>query len=516
MSAVDVAQTLAPESIIIGTALVFLIVDVALLRGREVRTRALVCGFGAVAGLIAAGAVLLQQLSVTFDIYYRDADRILVVDRLSLTLRLVLVGLAAGVCLLSIRYEFTKHVGEYFAVTLFGLVGMDLLVSTENLLMFVVALELLSVCLFILTAFHKGVPRSAEGAAKYFLIGALSSAFLLFGMSYVVGTTGAMDIPHLAGAVARAAGGGGHPALLILGLVFVVVGLGFKLAAVPFHAWAPDAYQGAPTPVTAFIATGSKVASFAIAAKLLVVGFGGLKGSVSWDWHDLMYGWLGALHVEPGWILVLAPMAAASMIWGNVAAIGQKNIKRMLAYSSIAHGGYTLIGLLAADEAGLTAMFTYLVLYSLTNLGAFGVVAALTRKAGGDNLEDFDGMVQRAPLLSVLLMLFVLSLAGVPPLAGFFGKFYLFSTAVSADSGMGLLWLVIVALVTSVVSLYYYLVLLKHVLVDPPRHTERIRAGALWTLPLVVIALLVVGLGVYPQPLVHMFAGLVHIGGFVR
>ncbi len=493
-------------------ALVVLLLDVGVFRQRAPEARAAWVGGLTALGLVGVLALLGQHLAVTGDVYFMDHDRVLVVDRLAITLRLVIVALALFAALFSIRYPFTKHYGEYFALLLFATVGLNLLVATENLLMFFVALELLSICLYALTGMHRGVLRSAEGGVKYFMVGALSSAFLLFGLSWIVGSTGAADLPSLREALA-----GGGNALRLTGLVFVVVGLGFKLAAVPFHTWTPDAYQGAPTPVTAFIATASKVASFVVAAKILVVGFAGMAGAAHWPWRDLSSGVVSGARVEAGWVLLLAVIAVASMLWGNLAALTQKNIKRMLAYSSIAHTGYLLVGVMAANQAGLTAVLTYLVAYAVTTLGAFGVVAALTRHLGGDDLEDFDGLVQRAPGMTLLLLVFVLSLAGIPPLAGFIAKFNLFAVAVAADSeGLGLLWLVIVGLGASAVSLYYYVAILKHALVNAPRRTDPVDVGWLWAAPLLVLALLVVAIGAWPQPVLELFADLVKGAGLVR
>ena len=266
------------------------------------------------------------------------------------------------------------------------------------------------------------------------------------------------------------------------------------MAVVPFHLWAPDAYEGAPTPVTAYIATGSKVASFFVLLKVLFVGFAGLEGSAFWG------------HFASGWTMLLAITAALSMVLGNCAAIVQHNVKRLLAYSSIAHAGYIFIGLVAATRMGATSVLFYIIVYALTNLGAFGVVAALSSRAGGDEMQNFDGMAKRAPFLSLLMLIFVLSLAGIPPLGGFFGKFYLFASAVQRDAQhFGLLWLVVLGIVMSAVSLYYYL--------DPPQ--THLRHGWLQTrvriitptylnVALGLVALAVVALGVYPKPILEL------------
>ncbi len=295
--------------------------------------------------------------------------------------------------------------------------------------------------------------------------------------------------------------------LLATGLLFTIVGFGFKVAIVPFHLWAPDAYEGAPTPVTAYIATGSKVASFFILLKVLFIGFAGLEGSAYWG------------NFASGWTMLLAVTAALSMILGNCAAIVQHNVKRLLAYSSIANAGYIFIGLVAATKMGATSVLFYIIVYALTNLGAFGVVAALSSRAGGDEMRNFDGMARRAPFLSLLMLIFVLSLAGIPPLGGFFGKFYLFASAVQRDAQhFGLLWLVVLGIVMSAVSLYYYLILLKHIYVIDGTDQSPIITPTYLNVALGLVALAVVALGVYPKPLLELLNSFSYsvVAGLVR
>ena len=236
-----------------------------------------------------------------------------------------------------------------------------------------------------------------------------------------------------------------------------VIGFGFKVAAVPFHLWAPDAYQGAPTPSAAFIASGSKVAGFFVLARVMMLGFKGAEGSGAWHAY------------QPGWVPLLAILAGASMLLGNLTAIVQSSVRRLLAYSAIAHAGYMLLGVLPHGEQGLAALVYYVITYGLATLGAFGVVSIVERQTGGDRLSDFAGLSRRAPVLSFCMLIFMLSLAGIPPLAGFFGKFYVFASALNADpANLGLLWLVVVALAMSAVSLYYYLQVLKQIYVAEP------------------------------------------------
>jgi NADH-quinone oxidoreductase subunit N len=489
----EIFRALSSEAMLVVTALAALTLDLASLRRAEPITRRRTIGTVAVIGLLASVIPLWQQLGHPRTVFLGGT---LAVDDLILVFKVVIVALTLLTVLISMDYDVGRHVGEYFAVMLFGAIGMMLLISAEELLMIFVALELTSISLYILTAFHKGELRSQEAAVKYFMFGAISSAFLLFGLSYIFGVTGTTSLYGIR-EVVKSSGMGMSP-LLATGMLFALVGFGFKVAVVPFHLWAPDAYEGAPTPVTAYIATGSKVASFFVLLKVLFIGFAGLEGLAFWG------------HFSSGWTMLLAIMAALSMVLGNCAAIVQRNVKRMLAYSSIAHAGYIFIGLIAASRMGATSVLFYLIVYSLTNLGAFGVVAALSSRTGGDDLKDFNGMAKRAPFLSSLMLIFVLSLAGIPPLGGFFGKFYLFASAIQRDSqNFGLLWLVVLGILMSAVSLYYYLVLLKHIYVVDSKNQSRIITPTYLNVALGLVALAVVLLGVYPKPILELLNSLV-------
>jgi NADH-quinone oxidoreductase subunit N len=490
----EIFRALIAEAMLVVGALFALVLDMGSLRRREAGERRMTVGMLASVTLLATVIPLTQQLGQEPLTLVRGT---LLANDLTATFKLVVASLALVTVLISMNFDVGRHVGEYFATVLFGAVGMMLLVSTDDLLVIFVALELTSICLYILTAFHKGALRSQEAAVKYFMFGAIASAFLLFGLSYLYGVTGTTNLPEMQTSFASAAGLR-HSALVVVGMLFVIVGFGFKVAVVPFHLWAPDAYEGAPTPVTAYIATGSKVASFFVLAKVAMVGFAGMEGSAFW-------GRFGS-----GWTMVLAVVATLSMVLGNCAAIVQRNVKRLLAYSSIAHAGYILIGLVAATSMGAASVLFYVIVYGLTNIGAFGVVATIANHVGGDNMEDFNGMARRAPGLSLLLLIFILSLAGVPPLGGFFGKFYLFAAAVQRDAQtFGLLWLVVLGILMSAVSLYYYLILLKHVYVAAPATEERVTTPNYLALGLTLVALAVVALGVFPDRILVLLNDLV-------
>jgi len=491
--ALETLKFLTTEILItIGAALV-LIADLVFLRKRPLSER-----FQKV-GLLSA-LILIGVMTFLFFWNYpntRALDRMLVFDGLTVFFKFAILLITLITVLISTGYPATSHVGEYFAMLFFSCLGMLFLVGTEDLLMIYVSLELLSISLYILTAFHRGVLRSAEGALKYFLFGALSSAFLFFGASYLYGLSGATRLDTLGEFLNSAFMTQTPQPLLYVSMIFLIVGLGFKIAVVPFHLWAPDAYEGAPTPVTAFISTGSKLASFVVLIKIALLTLWPIQGS--------------ALHYEVigGWVPLLAVIACASMTLGNLVAMTQTNLKRLLAYSSIAHAGYILIGIVAATRMGIASVFYYLFIYAFTNLGAFGVIAALSAGTGGDDIEDFSGLSQRTPFLSLLMALFVLSLAGIPPLAGFFGKFYVFLAAIEKDPvHYGLAWLVVVGIINSAISLYYYLRILKQMYFIKPKEMTPIKVPAPVMVALVGCAIAVLAFGIFPNPLIRLFEGL--------
>jgi len=360
--------------------------------------------------------------------------------------------------------------------------------------MIFIGLELTSLSLYVMAAFDKTDVRSAEAGLKYFLFGSTASAFTLFGLSLIYGMSGTTGLAAIGQKLAT------QPIqpLLFVGIVMTLVGLAFKIAAAPFHLWAPDAYQGAPVPSAAFIASGSKVASFVVLGKIVLVGFAPVHGSSAW--HAMIAGW------SP----VLAALAALSIVIGNLVALVQTNVRRLLAYSAVAHAGYTLLGLVAGGRDGFSATLFYTTVYAFTLVGAFGVVALVRRETGGDDLTNFSALWSRSPLLAGCMAIFLLSLAGLPPLAGFFGKFYLFSVALRAGANHGLLWLVALALLGSFISLYYYLIVLKVIFVDEKPQPETSSANGslskdgdfLQRVTLIVLAGVVVFFGIMPTTLV--------------
>jgi NADH-quinone oxidoreductase subunit N len=488
---------IAPETLLVAAVLGVLFVDLTTLQGEPAEVRWRWGAWLAVFGCAAAGVALVLSPQATPAGYL---DGMLALNPLSQLVKGVILLLTVCTALVSLETRFTEHAGEYFALLLLATVGMMFLVSTENVLLIFVSLELLSLSLYVMTAFNKRSVQSAEAALKYFLFGGMSAAFMLFGLSLVYGLSGELNLPKIA---AQLAGKPLDP-LLIVAMLMVVAGFGFKVAAVPFHLWAPDAYQGAPTPSAAFIASGSKVASFFILAKVMMVGLAGAEGSGAWG------------NFARGWVPVLGLVAALSVVLGNLAAIAQSSVRRLLAYSAVAHAGYVLVGVLANQKAdGFASVLYYVTTYALTTVGAFAVVALVQERAGDDKLTAFAGLSRRAPLLSFCLMIFLLSLAGIPPLAGFFGKVYLFKAGLFVKGGgqnIGLLWLVILALAMSAVSLYYYLQVLKQVYVaDAPVGAPRVEPTPVTRFMVAGLAVAVLLLGCVPglllKPLLAALGG---------
>jgi NADH-quinone oxidoreductase subunit N len=494
MNYLDLLKLAAPETIVVLTALAVLTADLLAMRDLELRFRFIIGAMLSCAGCVAAIAWMAALPQHT-----NFLEGMLVVDPLTRLVKIALLVLTIFTLLISIDADFTTHAGEYFALILLGAAGMMFLVSSEDILMIFISLELTSLSLYILTAFNKRSPQSAEAALKYFLFGGMSAAFTLFGLSLLYGLSGATNL----GQIAAAIHGPKLDPLLLLAIVMAVIGFGFKVAAAPFHLWAPDAYQGAPTPSAAFIASGSKVAGFFIFAKVMMLGFAGAEGSGAWRAY------------QPGWVPVLGAVAAVSMVLGNLAAIVQTSVRRLLAYSAVAHAGYMLLAVMAPGPQSLASLIYYVITYALAALGAFGVVSVVQRRNGGDRLSDFAGLSRSAPGLSFCMMIFMLSLAGIPPLAGFFGKFYVFSSALGAGApGLGLLWLVVLALAMSAVSLYYYLQVLKQIYVaEEPVAAGTARTPIVSQVVISLLALAVAALGCAPQLLLEKLAGAIRLTG---
>jgi NADH-quinone oxidoreductase subunit N len=488
---IDLLRLTAPEIVVALAALLVLVLDLSLLRQATLALRFRTASLTAAAGCIFALGVLLR-----FPVQGSLPLGMLVVNPLTQLMQLVIIALAILVLLLASSVRFTTHAGEYCALILFATAAMMILVSTQNLLVIFVAIEFLSLSLYILTAFDKNSQASAEAGLKYFLFGGMSAGILLFGMSLLYGLSGSLTFQTIAIAVQASPG----DPLLTMAIVMVLAGFGFKIAAAPFHMWAPEVYQGAPTTSAALVASSSKVASFFGLFVLFHLGLIGAAGSAAWG------------NYSAGWALVIALLSAVSMLWGNLAALAQTSVRRLLAYSAIGHAGYMLIALVVHSRESLGAMVYYVITYALATLGAFGVLAAL-EEAKVDSVADFAGLGKRAPDVAFCLLIFMLSLAGIPPLAGFFGKFFVFVSALNIANHFGLLWLVLLALAMSVVSFYYYLKILKQAYVAGPLPgAAPIRVAGTTRIVLWACAALVVILGCLPNLLVdRIAAALSHV-----
>ena len=416
--------SIGPELILTITAIVILLLDALSPSGRKAHFPQL-----SLLGLAAAAVMTVFM----WGIRGTDFARMIYVDNFSLFFYLIFILGTALTVMISRQYleDYGKNLGEYYALLLFATVGMMLMAASAHLIMLFLGLEVMSIAVYVLAGLFREDPRSNEASLKYLILGSFSSAFLLFGMAFLYGAAGGtLYLDDLPKALM------GHTfmqPLTLLAMALLLVGFGFKVASAPFHMWTPDVYEGAPTSVTAFMAVGVKAAAFAAFARVFFLVF---------------------LAMKPDWTMLLWIMAVATMTVGNVTALVQTNIKRMLAYSSIAHAGYLLVALVAASQLGAVSLLYYLLAYTLMNLGAFGVVILVGRKKDSYlNIYDYSGLGFQHPALAASMALFMFALAGMPPTAGFVGKFYIFSAAVQS----GYIWLAIIGVMNSLVSMYYYL-----------------------------------------------------------
>jgi NADH-quinone oxidoreductase subunit N len=475
--------TILPELLIVGMACLILVLDPITPTGKKDFMAWMSLGVLGVCALITMGD--FGETTVAF-------GGLVVVDAYAAFWKMLLYLVSGLTILLSMSYlkEEKIELAEYYAFVLLALAGMMVMVSGTDLLTIYLGIELMSITLYIMAGLKRHEARSIEASAKYFVLGAFSSGILLYGISLLFGVTGSTRLSEIATAVN---GPALDDPLMLLALMLIIVGFGFKVAAVPFHMWTPDVYEGAPTSVTAFMAVASKAASFAAFLRVLLEAFGGVK---------------------PNWNMLILAICLLTVALGNLVAIVQTNVKRMLAYSSIAHAGYALVGVVVAgwvgteaavSSRGVSSLMLYLAIYSFMTLGAFAMVAML-RKGGleGEEIEDFTGLAKRHKGGAFLMLVFMISLAGIPPTAGFIGKFYLFMAAVNAD----LAWLAIFGLVFAAISAFYYLrIVMVMYMREPSSEQERNTRLALSPQVSVVLACALAGvvlLGIFPGPLVSI------------
>ena len=403
-----------------------------------------------------------------------------IVDHLSIFFICIFTLSSALTILLSFEYNERKGIkaGEYYALILLCTVGMIILASSTDLIMIFLGIEIVSICLYVLAGFRRDDPVSNEAALKYFLLGAFATGFLLYGMTLIYGSTGSTNLFKIAGFI-KTEGAQSNP-LILMGIVLLVIGFGFKVAAVPFHMWAPDVYQGSPTPVTAFMAVGPKAAAFAAFFRVFTEAIPDI--SLSWE-------------------ILLCIIAVLSMFVGNLGAIMQTNIKRMLAFSSISHAGYLLIAVIAKSSLAGAGLLFYMLAYAFTTFGAFGIIILLGKKEEENlELENYSGLAYKHPILALSMTVFLLSLGGLPPFAGFVAKFYIFSAAIEE----GFVTLVVIAVLNSAISFYYYLKVVVFMYMKEPNSEFQISLTPM-TLFVVIVGIIgTVELGIFPDPIIAL------------
>lgn len=479
---------LAPELSVAALAVILVLVDLVV-KNRSVLP---------ILAVLGLAAPLIFSLLLWFDLSSGNTMQMhglfntLVVDKFSLFFKFLLVAAVGVVILSSTDYvqKFARFQAEYYALVLFATCGMMLLASTTELITIYISLELTALPLAALAAFM-GDKRSTESGMKFLILSAVSSAVLLYGMVIVYGFTGATSLP----VIAEQLGGmdlGGAPFgsnALLFGIVLMIAGFGFKVASVPFQMWAPDVYEGSPTPITAFLSVASKAAGFAVILRVFYIAFP--ADTLSLDWSA-----------------TFAVLSALSMTIGNLVAIRQDNIKRMMGYSTVAHAGYILVGLAAVaartpgaeSSIGPSGVLFYLGGFAATNLAAFSVIIAISNRINSDRIDDYAGMARRAPILAAALTLSMISLTGIPPAVGFWAKIYLFSAAVEAN----LEWLVVIGVVNSVISAYYYLRVVKAMYLSEPTSQERVAFGMPMQLAVALGFIGTLIFGIYPTPLLNL------------
>ena len=480
---------LAPELSLAALAAILVLVDLVV-RNKTVLP---------ILAVLGLAVPLIFSLMLWFDLSSGDAMQIhgmfntLVVDKFSLFFKFLLIAAAGVVILSSTDYvqKFARFQAEYYALVLFATCGMMLLASTTELITIYISLELTALPIAALAAFMRD-SRSTESGMKFLILSAISSAVLLYGMVIVYGFTGTTSLPHIAQQIGNIDLSGGAPFgnnALLFGIVLMIAGFGFKVASVPFQMWAPDVYEGSPTPVTQFLSVASKAAGFAVILRVFYIAFP--SDTLSLDWSA-----------------TFAVLSALSMTIGNLVAIRQNNIKRMMGYSTVAHAGYILVGLAAvaartsdADGSiGPSGVLFYLGGFAATNLAAFSAIIAISNRINSDQIDDYAGMARRAPVLAAVLTLSMISLTGIPPAVGFWAKIYLFGAAVEAN----LEWLVVIGVVNSVVSAYYYLRVVKAMFLSEPASEERVAFGLPMQLAVAIGFIGTLIFGIYPTPLLNL------------
>jgi len=467
-----------PEVFLLAMACLVLVIDVYLPQDK----RNLTYVFSQFT-LIITLVLLLGNQTDTRVLAFND---LFVQDAMADALKMFIIIISFGVFVYSREYLQQRNIfkGEFYVLALFSILGMMLMVSANNLLMLYLGLELLSLCLYALVAFSRDDGNASEAAMKYFVLGAIASGMLLYGMSILYGLSGSLQISEIAHAVIATTAGQAtdNPQNIgmVFALVFIVVALAFKLGAVPFHMWMPDVYHGSPTAVTALIGTAPKLAGFAMIMRLMVEALGGLQA----DWQQM--------------VIVLSVLSLAV---GNIIAIAQSNIKRMLAYSTISHVGFILLGILAGTNEGYSSAMFYTITYAMMSLGGFGVIMLMARQGfEADNITDLAGLNQRSPWFAFIMMILMLSMAGVPPTVGFWAKLAVLNAVIDVD----LIWMAIIAVFFSIIGIFYYLRIIKVMYFDDAVETQPLVCGRDMQIALSTNGLAILALGLYPAALMSL------------
>ncbi len=470
-----------PELYLSALFMVLIVLDLVL-RGRKSR----VLATATIIGLLGSLFFIYQQHALPdAEIFFGMYS----LDRFGIFFKyfFVLTGLLTVVISLADEHlqGLSSGVGEYYALIVAMVIGMMMMASSTDLLMMFIAMELVGLAAYVLTGYFKHECRSSEAALKYLVYGAVSSGMLLYGFSLVYGITAQTNISAICAELAQH---GYDPLVMILASLLIMAGLGYKMGAVPFHFWSPDVYEGAPTPVTAYLSVGSKAAGFAMLMRFFFVAVPHAAQGV----EDML---------SVDWLTILMIVSAASMVYGNVVAIWQKNVKRLLAYSSIAHAGYLLLGVITLDQIGTQAVLVYLSSYLLMNIGAFFVVVVIANKTGSENMDDYKGLGKKMPLEGAALTVFLISLVGLPPTFGFVGKLFIFSALIA--KGSLFMWLALIGILTSVISLFYYMMIpLNMFLRESERNLDKdYRSGMVTNLVTTALMVLTIYFGLFFQPI---------------
>jgi len=466
LNAIETFKFILPEAILLVFALAILVCSLSI-KGRNLS------GLFALTAIVLA-SLFLPHLSATHAGLFFN---MLTDDAFSTFFKVICLFITGIIILISMGYKMLQndYIGEYYFLLLCATIAMLLAVSSNNLLMIYISLEMLSLVSYILVGFFKHDNLSSEGALKYFIFGALSTGIMLYGISLVYGVFGTTDLSVIADILRKGSANTLASSLLLL---FILAGLSFKCALVPFHMWAPDAYQGAPTAISAFISAGPKAVGFAVLLRIFTRNF---------------------FPFYTNWVTIAMLISVFTMTIGNIIAISQTNIKRMLAYSSIAQAGYILIGFVTGTASGVEGVLYYIFAYALMNLGAFGCVVLVSNSIGSDDIEDYAGLYKKDPASAFMLTIFLLSLAGIPPLAGFFGKFLVFAAAIESK----FILLAIVGALNSVIAVFYYVKVVKYMYLDEPKITNMKKKPAPLQIALGIVMIGVLIVGLYPYPFLN-------------